>query len=215
MNAVRLFLVLVVLSVARPADAASYQQGYAVGRLVILPGVPVTPAHNCLMNFDNVTGFANTSISSAQGFFRIGLPPGIAVIVRVTCPGLPVRYFHVPNNSHAPIGAAQVDVDVGEIVLGTPSAIAGTLKLPVGAAAEDYDHVVIGIPELGLYTQVGIAQQFLLPGVPMGTWTLRIYSKNTVYTWVINNVKNGEPSVGNAINLAVGTSVPAFPVQTR
>jgi hypothetical protein len=103
--------------------------------------------------------------TNAEGLFAIQqVPPGVWTF-RVSCSGYPIKRGMVGTVSSQ-------GIDVGTVIVGKPGAITGKVSL---ASTSDYDNAMMGIPALGLYTQLNVGGFYLLGGVAPGTPAVFLY----------------------------------------
>ena len=109
-------------------------------------------------------------------------------ILKVSVPGLPpVKKAFGGIGSVERLGGAECVteqpgwlgangyVDLGDIVVGTPGAVSGTVSLGAAkGASATVPEVVVGIREQGIYVQVGTDGRFLLTGVAPGVRKLYV-----------------------------------------
>jgi hypothetical protein len=141
------------------AAAQAPKPGSIAGRVVVAPGIPVNACQ--------------ATIDSAQ--LKVDCSKGGAFVFKQVQPG---SYdVHIVVNS---VGDVTLSTGVGdgqatwlgEVHVGVPGSVAGRVTAD---NSSDLDVTVIGVPELGLYTQPNVTGGYLLAGVPAGNWNLTIF----------------------------------------
>jgi hypothetical protein len=143
---------------AGPAAAAEPPPpGSISGRVVIAPGVP---AQRCQVSGSGVTASCNKS-----GAFLIKPAPILPVDIKISVPGI--------GDVTVSAGAGEGQTTwLGDIQVGVHGAVSGVV---VADNSSDLDRTIIGIPELGVYTQPSVTGGYLLSGVPGGAWNVTLY----------------------------------------
>jgi hypothetical protein len=181
-----------------PAAAAEPQQpkpGSIGGRVVVAPGVPV-PA--CQASIDSAQQKADCAKTGAFIFKQV--PPG-TYDVRIT----------VNNVGSVTLSAGVGDggaTYLGDVQIAALTSVAGRVTAD---NSSDLDVTVIGVPELGVYTQPTVTGGYLLNGVPPGTWNLTIFAPNQTPQVRQINVVPGQPlrAVDFQIKAALPPAAPA------
>ena len=187
-----LLVLAVLLLVASPSHAGdappatpTTPPGAITGRVELLPGVYPEPG-TCQVV---VMGTPLASMCGPHGQFKLGKMPGGDWEIQIRVDGLPTRtVWGSSRTRQEEPGSA---VDLGTIIVARPAAISGKVKLPRIASDDDYDRVVVGIAELGIYTQLGVGGQYLLTGVAPGQWAVHVFKNNVVISGSTVTVGNG------------------------
>jgi len=165
---------------AAPGTPQPPKPGSIGGRVTVAPGVPVA---SCQASIDSAQLTASCSKGGAFIFKQV--PPG-QYDVHIT----------VANIADVTISTGVGDGQstyLGDIRVGVPGSVSGRVSAD---NSSDFDVTVIGVPELGIYTQPNVTGGYLLAGVPPGTWNLTIYPPNQNPSVKQINVTAGQPLRG-------------------
>jgi hypothetical protein len=147
--------------------------GNIAGRVLVAPGVP---AQRCTVSGAGVSASCNKS-----GTFLIKPAPVVPTEIKISVPGV--------GEVTLSAGAGEGQTTwLGDIIIGVPGAVSG---LVTADNSSDLDRTVIGIPELGVFTQPSVTGGYLLSGIPGGAWNLTLYPP-------------GQPDITRSIVLAPG-----------
>jgi hypothetical protein len=206
---IALVCLLASLEVAPHRDAwgASFAgDGGITGHVVLIPGVA---ASSCTVVVQGAA--AQTGRCNSDGYFTVrGVPGGGTYDVDITVDG-PHAGLGIPVRHAKAVVHRDEDMDMGEIVVGKPGAISGVVDLSREAniSDADYDHAVVGIPELGLYTQLGLSHQFLISGVAPGRYNVQLFINRRIFHGTITI----QASITNG-GLMTGIQLPRVPIGT-
>jgi hypothetical protein len=144
---------------AATAAPAQPKPGSIAGRVVFAPGVPATACRVAIESASQTAG-----CNSSGAFILKQVPPG-QYDLRISVSGVG------ETRLQAGVGDDQA-VYVGDVIVGLPGAVSGQLTADNSA---DLDLTIVGIPELGVYTQPNVTGGYLLPNVPAGTWNITVF----------------------------------------
>jgi len=193
------------LSIALPGTSFATEEppkdpapGSLVGRVLVLANVPPA-AGTCSVDLTG-TGLKATCLS--DGRFEVkSVPPGTYEL-HVKVNGLPERVVNVVQD------AAE---NIGDVIVGTPGAVAGKVILTKSASDDDYDRAVVGVPEQGIYVQLGVGGQYLLTGLAPGTRTVVLWvPKRAVQSWTVTVANGGLTSGFDLPRVGLGDTVPVI-----
>jgi hypothetical protein len=121
------------------------------------------PAKECRVTVESQSLSAACNTSGA--FMIKQVPPG-QYDIRISVSGV--------GETRLSVGAGDDQTTwLGDVMVGVPSAVTGLITADNSA---DLDTTLIGIPELGLYTQPTVTGGYMLSGVPAGTWKVTIFA---------------------------------------
>jgi hypothetical protein len=160
-----------------PAAPAPPKPGSIGGRVMLAPGVP---ASACQASIDSAS--LNVSCTTGGAFSFKEVPPG-SYDVHVTVPNV--------GEAHLAVGAGPGQATyVGDVTIGVLGAVSGQVSAD---NSSDLDLTVIGVPELGVYTQPNVSGGYFLAGIPAGTWNVTIYPPGQNSTARSVTVLPGQP----------------------
>ena len=166
------------------------------GRAELSPGVPCA---SCAVVLEGAPLGATTD---ATGLWSISHVPSGLWQVRLTHPNF--------GYSRVNCGGAS-SLEIGDVVqcalppIARPGGINGRISF---ASSSDYDTAVIGVPELGVYTQINCGGGYLLTGVAPG-WRKLVVTTNTTSKELWVYVTPGQVTM--KMNLTFITAVPPPP----
>ena len=148
--------------------------------MVVAPGAP---ASACQASID--TAQLRADCSKTGSFIFKQVPPG-TYDVRITINNIGTTTLS------AGVGDGQATY-LGDVQIGAFASVTGLVSAD---NSSDLDVTVIGVPELGVYTQPNVTGGYLLNGVPPGTWNLTIFPPGQSPSVQKINVAPGQPLRG-------------------
>jgi hypothetical protein len=176
------------------AQATDVPYGSVVGRVEIVPGIPLTSDFGEYRAV--IDGLPNGTYVDEYGNFKIlRVPFGVRTVMIYPPEG---RVPELPPVRRVIGITSSAIFNAGAIVFTKPGSVTGRITL-INTQVADLATLVVAIPEFGLVTKPNADGGYLLTGVPPGTCNVRLIGPGlnaSRDTYRLTYIVAGNPTVG-------------------